>query len=48
MERPRHLSVLTDAEVDAQVRVCLGRVLQVEGDVERRLVLVGHTPCLEV
>jgi len=48
MERPRHLSVLTDARVDARVRVCLGRVLQVEGDVGRRLTLVGHTPCLEV
>ena len=24
MERPRHLSVLTDAGVDAQVHVCLG------------------------
>jgi hypothetical protein len=34
--------------VDARVRVCLGRVLQVEGDVGRRLTLVGHTPCLEV
>ena len=48
MERPHHLSVLTDAGVDAQVRVCLGWVLQVEADVGRRLALVGHTPCLEV
>ena len=39
MERPRHLSVLTDAGVDARVHVCLGRVLQVEGDVGRRLAL---------
>ena len=28
IERPRHLSVLIDAGVDARVRVCLGRVLQ--------------------
>jgi hypothetical protein len=34
--------------VDAPVRVCLGRVLQVEGDVRRCLALVGHTPSLEV
>ena len=40
MKRPRHLSVLTDAGVDARVRVCLGRVLQVEGDIGRRLALV--------
>ena len=48
MERPRHLNVLTDAGVDARIHVCLGWVLQVEGDVGRRLALVGHTPCLEV
>ena len=48
MERPRHLSVLTDTGVDARVRVCLGRVLQVEGDVGHRLSLVVHAPCLEV
>ena len=48
MERTRHLSVLSDAGVDARVHVCLGRVLQVEGDVGRRLALVGHTPCLKV
>ena len=40
MERPRHLSVLTDAGVDARVRVCLGRVLQVEGDIGRLKALV--------
>jgi hypothetical protein len=34
--------------VDARVHVCLGRVLQVEGDVGRRLTFVGHTPCLKV
>ena len=48
MDRPCHRRVLTDAGVDARVRVCLGRVLQVEGDVGRRLALVGYTPCLEV
>ena len=40
MERPRHLSVLTDVGVDARVRVCLGRVLQVEGDIGRLKALV--------
>jgi hypothetical protein len=34
--------------VDARVRICLRRVLQVEGDIGRRLALVGHTPCLKV
>ena len=48
MLRPRHLSVLTSVGVDAWVRICLGRVLQAEGDVRRRLALVSHTPCLEV
>ena len=39
MEQPRHFSVLTDAGVDARVHVCLGRVLQVEGDVDVALPL---------
>lgn len=47
MGRPCRRRVLTDAGVDARVRVRLGRVLQVEGDVGRRLALVGHSKCLE-
>ena len=48
MDRPCRRRVLTDAGVDTQVGVRLGRVLQVVGDVGSRLALVGHTPCLEV
>ena len=39
MERPRHLSILTDAGVDARVCVYLGWVLQVKGDIGHRLPL---------
>ena len=48
MDRPCRRRVLTDAGVDARVRVRLGRVRQVEGDVGRRLALVGQNPCLEL
>jgi hypothetical protein len=34
--------------VDARVAVCLGRVVQVVGDIGRRPAFFGHTPCLEV
>jgi len=42
MDRPCHRRVVTDAVVDALIGVCLGRVVRVEGDVRRRLALVGH------
>jgi hypothetical protein len=38
-----HGGVLTEADVDVGVVVCLEPVLRVVGDVGRRLVLVGHS-----
>jgi hypothetical protein len=38
-----HGCVLTEVAVDGGVVVCLGPVLQVERDVERRLALMSHS-----
>jgi hypothetical protein len=46
MDRPCHLSVLTETALDARVAVRLGRVRWVVVDVGRRLALVGHSICL--
>ena len=48
MNLPCHRCVLTDATVDAGIAVRLGRVLRVEVDVCRRLILFGQNPCLEL
>jgi hypothetical protein len=48
MDRPSHLSVLTEALGDAFIGVRLGWVLGVLVDGGRRLALVGHSPCLEL
>ena len=46
MNLPCHRCVLTDAAVDAGIAVRLGRVLQVEVDVCRRLALFDRTHAL--
>ena len=48
MNLPCYHCVLTDVAVDAGIAVRLGRVLQVEVDVCRRLALFGQNLCLEL
>lgn len=45
---PCRRGVLCDAGLDCQVAVRLGWVVLAEGDVGRRLPLVGHSICLEL
>ena len=48
MDLPCHRGVLTDAAMDGRIAVHLGWVLRAVGDVGLRLVLVGHSICLEL
>ena len=40
--------VLSDAGLNCRIGVRLGPVVLIEGDIGRRLALVGHSICLEV
>ena len=48
IDLPCHRCVVTEAVVDALVDVHFGRVLRVEGDIGRRLPLMGQSVRLEL
>ena len=48
MDRPCHLSILTETAMDGRVAVCRRRVIRVVGDVGFCLALVGHGICHEL